>query len=149
MNVLSVQEIEALRVLVLENARDLLGESELLFQHKKFARAYSLAHLSSEELAKLLALASTGVILVNGGTINWKKLDEKLRSHTAKLKGLLFVDFLGKAVNPTTRDIEVHQEKLSQLELLNELKNASLYAGVYQGDLTTVPMFSRETVISR
>lgn len=82
MNALSVAEIEALRALVLQNAGELLAEAELLFQHKRFARTYTLAHLSSEELAKLPLLASVGVSLVNGGTINWKKLDKKLRSHT-------------------------------------------------------------------
>jgi AbiV family abortive infection protein len=119
----------------LQNARELLAEAELLFEHRKWARAYALAHLSSEELAKLPILAATGVRLVNGVTINWKDLDSRLRSHSAKLKGLLFVDLFDKGVEPTARDIKVCQQKLSRVELFNELKNVSLYAGVYQGDL--------------
>jgi AbiV family abortive infection protein len=135
MKPLSLSDIETLRGLILQNARELLAEAELLFEHRKWARAYALAHLSSEELAKLPILAATGVRLVNGVTINWKDLDSRLRSHSAKLKGLLFVDLFDKGVEPTARDIKVCQQKLSRVELFNELKNVSLYAGVYQGDL--------------
>ncbi|MFO1206918.1 MAG: AbiV family abortive infection protein [Burkholderiales bacterium] len=56
MNALSVAEIERLRALVFQNSVELLEEADLLFQHKRFARAYTLAHLSSEELAKPLRL---------------------------------------------------------------------------------------------
>lgn len=135
MNELSITEIESLRALVLQNSGELVIEAEILFGHRKFARAYTLAHLSSEELAKLPILAWIGVILLKGESINWKKLDERLRSHSAKLKGLLFVDFLGTSVDSTTKEIKVHQETISKVELFNELKNVSLYAGVYQGDL--------------
>ncbi|MFO1206917.1 MAG: AbiV family abortive infection protein [Burkholderiales bacterium] len=72
---------------------------------------------------------------MRGKTIDWKELDKTLRSHSAKLKGLLFFDLLGKGVEPTRKDIKVHRESLSRVDLFNEMKNASLYAGVYQGDL--------------
>ena len=133
--VLSLSEIESLRALALQNSAELLAEAELLFQHKKFARTYTLAHLSSEELAKLPILAAYGVRLVNGKTVNWKQLDKKLRSHKTKLKGLLFVDLLGTSIDPKAKSIQVHQESMSRIELFNTLKNASLYAGVFQGEL--------------
>jgi AbiV family abortive infection protein len=135
MNALSLPEIEALRAFALQNSAELLAEAELLFQHKRFARTYTLAHLSSEELAKLPILAACGANLANGKTISWAKLEEKLRSHTTKLKGLLFVDLLGKSIDPTAKTIQVHKQSMSRVELFNTLKNASLYAGVYQGEL--------------
>lgn len=135
MNALSLPEIETLRALALQNSAELLDEAELLFQHAKFARAYTLAHLSSEELAKLPILAAAGANLANGKTISWTKLDERLRSHTAKLKGLLFVDLLRTGADPTAKVIQVHKQAMSRVDLFNALKNASLYAGVYQGDL--------------
>lgn len=135
MNELSLIELETLRALALQNSIELLAEAELLFTNKKFARTYTLAHLSSEELAKLPILAAFGVNLVNEETISWKRLDEKLRSHETKLKGLLFVDLLGTDINPMSKDIQVHNETVSMVELFNTLKNASLYAGVYQGEL--------------
>jgi AbiV family abortive infection protein len=135
MNALSLSEIEFLRALALQNSAELLAEAELLFHHKKFARTYTLAHLSSEELAKLPILAAYGVRLINGKTISWKELDEKLRSHTTKLKGLLFVDLLGTGIDPKAKSIQVHKESMSRIELFNTLKNVSLYAGVYNGEL--------------
>lgn len=135
MHVLSLPEIETLRAFALQNAAELLAEAEILFQHKKFARTYTLAHLSSEELAKLPILAAYGVNLANGKTINWAVLDNKLRSHETKLKGLLFVDLLGTGIDPTAKTIPVHKKAMSRVELFNTLKNANLYAGVYQGEL--------------
>lgn len=87
MNTLSLAEIESLRGLVLQNARELLTEAELLFEHGKLARTYTLAHLSLEELAKLPILAACGVRLANGESIQWARLDATLRSHEQKLEG--------------------------------------------------------------
>ena len=39
-------------------------------------------------------------------------VDKSLRSHATKLKGLLFIDLLGKRVDLRAKDIEVHQETL-------------------------------------
>lgn len=135
MNDLSITEIESLRALVLQNAGELVVEAGILFDHRKFARAFTLAHLSSEELAKLPFLAWVGITLVKGESIDWKKLDKRLRSHRTKLKGLLFVDFLGMSVDQTTKEIKAHPETISRVELFNELKNVSLYASLYQGEL--------------
>jgi AbiV family abortive infection protein len=114
--------LKKLRAFALENATELVAEAELLFQNGKFARTYTLAHLSSEELAKLPLLAAVGVDLVNGATIDWKKIDEKLRSHKVKLKGLLFVDLLGKDIDPTNRNIQVHEQMLSRIELFSAVE---------------------------
>ena len=133
MSPLSIEEVERLRALVLENASELLAEARLLFEHQKYARAYALAHFSSEELAKLPMLAGVGIDLLKGHSIDWNKFEKKLGSHAAKLKVLLAIDFLGTAVDPTSREIPVHKQKLSRIELFNALKNAALYAGVYQG----------------
>jgi len=135
MQALSIQEIEALRKLVLENAFELYEEAEILFQHKKFARTYALAHLASEELAKLLMLASVGVRLANKETVDWKRFDKQFNSHPTKLTNLLFVDFIGKDVDVTKKDRAVGNQNLSRVELFNTLKNVSIYAGKYQDSL--------------
>jgi AbiV family abortive infection protein len=132
MNPLSLPQVEILRALVLENAAELLAEAELLFGHQKYARACALAHLSSEELAKLPMLAGVGIGVLKGDSIDWKKFERRLSSHSAKLKVLLFVDLLGTNVDPTIRDVQVHKLTMSRIELFNVLKNATLYAGVNQ-----------------
>jgi len=135
MQALSLSEIESLRSLALQNAKDLLEEAELLFEHQRFARTYTLAHLSSEELAKLPILAAHGVRLIQGKSISWKKLDKDLTSHATKLKGLLLVDLIGTGKDPSSRNIKIHDDTLSRVQLFNTLKNTSLYSGIYQGEL--------------
>jgi AbiV family abortive infection protein len=132
MNALSLPEIENLRALVLENATELLDEAKLLFEHERYARACALSHLSSEELAKLPMLAGVGVRICRGLEVNWPKFHKKFSSHAAKLKILLSVDLLGTKIDPTTKDIRVHKEVKSRIDLFNDLKNATLYAGVNQ-----------------
>lgn len=135
MHVLSLPEVEDFRALVLENAAELLEEAELLFKHKRFARCYALAHLSSEELAKLPLLAEVGVNLINGAAIDWKQLDRRLKSHEPKLRGLLVIDLVGTGEEPDAKDIRVHEQVLSRVHLFNSLKNVSLYAGMYQDSI--------------
>ena len=132
---LSIGEIEELRKLILENAEELSEEASILFNNKKYARAYTLSHLASEELAKLPILSKLALDLINGKDVNWKKIDKKLNSHTEKLKGLLFSDLLGTDINPSEKNITVHEKTISRIQILNDLKNVSLYAGKYQDSL--------------
>jgi hypothetical protein len=53
----SPEQIEVAQLLLVENASALKEEAELLLNHGRFARAYLLAHLGSEELAKGVLLA--------------------------------------------------------------------------------------------
>lgn len=133
MDALSLPQIENLRALVLENATELLAEAKLLFEHEKYARACALSHLSSEELAKLPMLAGAGVRICKGLEVNWDAFHKKkFSSHAAKLKILLSVDLLGTKIDPASKDIRVHKEVKSRISLFNDLKNATLYAGIYQ-----------------
>ena len=132
MHALSLFQIENLRALVLENATELLAEAKLLFEHEKYARACALSHLSSEELAKLPMLAGAGMRVCKGIEVNWDNFHKKFSSHAAKLKILLSVDLLGTKVDPTAKEIRVHQEVKSRIGLFNELKNTMLYAGINQ-----------------
>ena len=76
-----------------------------------------------------------GVSLVNGKPLDWKKLDKQLKSHSIKLKVLLAIDLLGTGIDPTAKSVQIHLKSVSRVELFNTLKNSSLYAGVYQGEL--------------
>lgn len=131
MKPLTIADIDNLRTLAFENACELIEDAELLFGHKRYARSYTLAHLASEELAKLPTLALAAMDLTNGISVDWKKLDEQLRSHCSKLRGLLFLDFLGTDIDPNTKEIVLPGKNVSRVELFNDLKNASLYSGVY------------------
>jgi AbiV family abortive infection protein len=131
MKTLTLAEIDNLRALAFENACELIEEAEILFTNERYARTYTLAHLASEEMAKLPTLALAATDLTHDISVNWKRLDEQLRSHTSKLRGLLFLDFLGTDVDPNAKEISLPGKDISRVELFNDLKNASLYSGIY------------------
>lgn len=53
MTALSFGKLEEAYIFVYENAKELLEESKLLFDNKRYARSYALAQIAHEELAKL------------------------------------------------------------------------------------------------
>ena len=131
----TINEIDVLREHLLENARELIDESGILFSAKHYARAYTLAHLSSEELSKIPVLVKVAADLILGNVIDWKKLDKDLRNHQVKLKTILTQDFMGTGTDPNKTNVKVHNDNICYITLFNTLKNVSLYSGVYQGDL--------------
>ena len=72
---LTVKQIERGRAEILSNARALVGEAQILLRHKRYARAYALSHLASEELAKLPMLVRAAVEAACGASVDWKRLD--------------------------------------------------------------------------
>ncbi|AIW84337.1 hypothetical protein bwei_1690 [Bacillus mycoides] len=53
MTLLLFGKLEEAYIFVFENAKELLEESRLLFDNKRYARCYVLAQFAHEELAKL------------------------------------------------------------------------------------------------
>jgi chorismate-pyruvate lyase len=59
-------------------------------------RVYALAVLACEEVAKLPMLTRAGADTALGRPVNWKRLEERLRSHSEKLASLAMMNvFLG------------------------------------------------------
>ena len=75
MNPISINEIEDVRVKILDNARELLEDAELLLSHERFTRAYSLAHLASEEMTKLPMVCGVAISILRGEEVDWSKFD--------------------------------------------------------------------------
>ena len=130
MKSLSVNQIEKARVTVLENARELVEEAELLLANNRFARAYSLAHLACEELAKIPMLVRAGAYTSRGLDVDRTKLDKRIRSHTSKLRLILLMDFLHDSEVEDDADIRRLKEDLQRIPHYNDLKNRSLYASL-------------------
>ena len=53
MTALSFGKLEEAYIFAYENAEELLQESRLLYENKRYARCYTLAQFAHEELAKL------------------------------------------------------------------------------------------------
>ena len=85
LNQLKVEEVEEIFKKIYENACELLDDAELLFSHKKYARAYLCSHIAFEEFGKLPMLNTVALDICYGKKIDWKKLNRLFRDHKAKI----------------------------------------------------------------
>lgn len=113
----------------MRNAQQLCDESELLHQHKIFARSHALSHLAREEIGKSIMLYRTTIERILDHKIDWKKIDKRFRDHKEKiLNDRAFTYFLYGSM-------EIEGNKLDPKILFNSgtiaytnaRKNSSLY----------------------
>lgn len=127
---LSLDKIEQARMKILGNARELVEEAELLLSHSRFSRAYFLAHLAGEELAKLPMLVRAAVENLVGLTVDQKKLGRRWSNHTSKMQGILINDYFLNPDMENNADIERLRSELERVSSFNDLKNHSMYVSV-------------------
>ena len=125
----SISEIAIAIKKLFENARELTEEAELLLSHKRFARAYTLAHLASEEVAKIPILVDKAMTAASGEKWNWKDIDVTI--HKRKIKNGLNHE----AIQTFFASVgEIDFEKLKRIDEvadeLNRWKNNSLYVSL-------------------
>jgi AbiV family abortive infection protein len=142
---LSVEELlEGCRD-VLANARELLDEADLLLQNGYHARAYFLAHIACEEMAKAPMLYGVACELALDLSPDWPKLDRRLRDHRAKIRNVLTMDYFKSEIRADNSDVSDFEEDLARIPLYNQAKNDSLYAGLAaEGFVQPSARFDRE-----
>lgn len=119
-----------------QNARRLLEDASLLFEHKRFSTAASLAALSIEEAGKAPILRR---LVLAQSNRELRKCWREYRSHTQKnlnwiipsiaSHGLWHLDDLKPAFDPSSE----------HPHLLNQLKQAGLYTDCYGNCTWSVP----------
>lgn len=125
----SISEIAVAIGKLFENARELLEEAELLLSHERFARAYTLAHLASEEIAKIPWLVDKAMATTNGEEWTWEDVDSY--SHKKKIRRGLHQEIIQTFFTSTGEiDIEKLKKANEIADALNELKNSSLYVSL-------------------
>ena len=132
MDKLTPQDVDVGIQAILENADSLTEEAALLFQNERFARAYTLAHLSREELAKVTMLHSVGVKLLLEIEIDWKSFWKRFRDHKSKL----FQDSIfNMALAETSEGLDKphHSQIAGAVPARNNWKNESLYVSWRNG----------------
>ena len=103
-----------------------------------YARAFTLAHLSREELSKINMLYAAGINLLLEKSVDWKQLRKRFNSHTSKLYSDVFGTFINTEM-PQDFDKKTHLEKMLRgVHARNDLKNKSLYVG-FDGNEFTKP----------
>ena len=127
MKALSIEEIESARAKVLRNAESLFAESRLLYEHGFYPRAYCLAHLCCEELAKIPMLVGVGLDLVNGDEVDWEKLHRRLTKHHDKINAIHSHDYFRSEIRSDDSDVMEYETALKTTPHLNDKKNNSLY----------------------
>lgn len=127
-----VSDLEKAYCLIYENAKELLEEAEILFAKEKYARAYTLSHISSEELSKLPILYRVATNVYFGIKVNWKDVNKRLRDHEGKLR-MKFISqqFL---IGSSLGFVESPEFIEKKAKIYNDFKNVSFYAGIYEKD---------------
>lgn len=131
MKPLTPETIEAGRHKILSNASQLIEEAELLLKAGHNARAYTLACLASEELAKIPMLVRASASYLCDIEFDWDELERKLKSHYRKLEGILGIDFLFASAKS---DIELLKEDWDRIPSYNRVKNWSIYVSCVKGE---------------
>ena len=151
MKSMTVDQIEAARVKIRENAGELIEEAKLLFQHERYARSYCLAHLAIEELAKIPMIVTAGVKLAAGESVNWNKLGKRLSDHRRKINMIHIENYMASDFQLDNGDLtKLISDREELTPKLNATKNASLYADFW-GDSFEKPseIFNRDLAQKR
>lgn len=127
---LTFEELMIARAKILQNAKNLIIDSEILLDNKRFPRAYTLSHLASEELAKLTTMHGICIDVLSGETINWKKAEKKLRDHKDKIKRSFEFDLFCTLLSDNEKFLKQYEEGIELVDSYNIMKNASIYAGI-------------------
>jgi AbiV family abortive infection protein len=110
----------------LANASELLDEAELLLENEHYARAYFLAHIACEEMAKSPILNRAACELALELPPDWRKLDKRLRDHRGKIRKVLTMDYFQSEIRVDDSDVKDFAEDLERVPLYNQAKNDRL-----------------------
>lgn len=129
----SDNELRQLSEKAFQNACDLFDESLLLFKGKHFPRAYVLAHLASEELAKVPIIYDARVRLKGKEEIDWRHFKKRITGHQAKLQSIVLFDYMNDDVDLIRNTgVERYNKQLDFIKKYDLLKNMGLYSGYHE-----------------
>jgi AbiV family abortive infection protein len=122
---------------LLRNATNLIAESVILRENGHFARAFALAHLAREELAKGMMLSAAGFKVLFDTPVDWKKLNKRFRNHEEKLilEGVQAAAHVG-ALGHSTHSNVILKHAAAMARHRNKLKNTSLYVEIDEGKVS-------------
>lgn len=128
----SDNELKQLSEMAYQNACELLDESLILFDANRFSRAYVLAHLATEEIAKIPMIYGVRVRLKGKEKIDWKLFNKKLTGHQYKLKSIAYFDYMNDELDLIqNKDLERYRKQLDFVKNYDVLKNMGLYSGYH------------------
>ena len=136
MTSLSFEKLEEAYIMNYENAKELLEESRLLFENNRYARAYALAQIAHEELAKLPIIYHEATRSYFKEPHDWKKFHKRLRNHESKNKqNYVFYQTMLNIKGNKSLKLE-YEEINNNISFINHLKNISLYSDIKNNKFT-------------
>lgn len=125
---------------LIDNAESLISEATILYQSNAYARAYTLAHLSREELSKCVILYGAGRRILGGSGVDWKTTMRRLRDHKSKLRQETVKNSI---VAVSMGDQETSELMMNNVDMFasyrNNQKNISIYVGLNEDGEITIP----------
>ncbi|EKF9566616.1 AbiV family abortive infection protein [Vibrio cholerae] len=119
-----------------DNACELIEDAKILLSNSRYPRAYVLAHLATEEIAKLPIIFGVRVRLKNKDNIDWKHFKSRLNGHQSKLKSIALFDYMNDHVDLINNtDLDLYKRQLSHVKKYDDLKNIGLYSGIYENQV--------------
>jgi len=94
MKPLTIRQLQDVQDAVLQNATDLISDAWFLAENLRHPRAFSVAVLACEELAKSPMLSQACIELTIGDPVDWNELGFFLRTHDQKLTLMALLDFI-------------------------------------------------------
>ncbi|MBS3183773.1 AbiV family abortive infection protein [Pseudomonas sp. PCH44] len=132
----SLEQIDAYIDALLLNAASLIREAQILYDNSANSRAFALAHLAREEIAKTLMLQAAGTRMLAGHSVDFKDLERRLRDHKQKL----IAETINSIVFCAGVDLNAAEDMIksagSAPDFRNDLKNNSLYVGFKNGTIS-------------
>lgn len=112
-----------------ENAISLSQEARILLGADKFARAFYLSHMASEEAAKSILLSSIHTLSTPESELS--KVESLLRNHGKKIE--FAIEMAGSIDKGLATRIKETENQL--IAHINDLKNNSMYVSLIDGNL--------------
>lgn len=111
MQQLSIDQIKKSRVKALQNAGELIHDAEILFKEERWPRVLFLCQISGEEIGKYIMLSSIFVKKISEVEINWKRVWQRLNSHTEKYELATYMEDIFLEIDALS---DMRNSKLSQ-----------------------------------
>ena len=134
---IKISEIKKGIELSIENSFELLRDAEILFENKRYARAYSLSQLALEEIGKSVILFDFYRKLQGDDrkTFDFKTFRRNFRDHKWKTYESIFIELLmkGGSKSPEFKKFALENFKKIQKNKkghYDNLKNQSLYVSL-------------------
>jgi AbiV family abortive infection protein len=138
MKQLEPSKLFAGRKKILQNAIDLSKDAEVLFEAARYARAFYLIQIATEELGKY-GITTTSAISALHGSLDWKRYWRRFRDHKNKTEHLLLLEDLRHFISGKKDNILNMEENAMYSAMQEDVKMKSLYSDIGDSEEFLLP----------